>query len=304
MQKLMRSLSGLTLALTVLFTAAPTPAMAAGYTVQVNGRALSNLTPAMRAGQLMVPVRPFIEALGGTVSWNSATQMVTVGYRGTYVALYIGNTLVFQDGQRLWAPVAPYVLNGQTMVPAWWLAARLGATLSYSNNTLYVKLSAPKPNSSLANPGYYFPFPAGASYTDYFDGMGDPRYFDGQNFAHEGIDILAPKGTPIVSVASGTVVRYGWNTLGGYRLTIQLDDQPAYKFYYAHMDRYSPVLYPGAHVKAGQVIGWVGNTGEGPERTEGKFETHLHFGVYDANWKAINPYQLLRYWEGHKISVN
>jgi hypothetical protein len=304
----------LAVALALVLTLIPQAALAAGYSLVVNGRTIPDAAAEMRSGQLTVSIRPLAEAMGGTVAWNSADQMATVSYRGSQLAVWIGNNLAFQDAKPIWAPVAPYLKDGKTMVPGWWLAARLGAKVSYSNNTLYVTTGAtpapapgqnpnPRPNHVLANPSYVFPFAYGAPYEPYSDTMGDPRYYDGKTFAHEGTDILAPKGTPILAVASGTIVRYGWNTLGGYRLTIQLDDQPSYRFYYAHMDRYASGIYQGAHVKAGQVIGYVGNTGEGPERTEGKFVPHLHFGIYDADWKAINPYSLLKYWEGHKIKL-
>ncbi len=299
----------LVLALALLLVWVPQPAQAAGYSVVVDGRTVSDTLAEMRSGQLMVSVRPFVEAMGGGVSWNSTARMATAGYNGSQIAMWIGNNLSFQDGQRIWAPVAPFLKDGKTMVPAWWLATRFGTKVSFSGTTLTVTTGrqpgpvAPAPNHVLAKSSYFFPYPAGATYDKYYDTMGDSRYWDGKTFGHEGTDILAPKGTPIVAVAAGTVIRYGWNTLGGYRVTIQLDDYPDYKFYYAHMDRYAPGLYEGAKVKAGQLIGYVGSTGEGPERTEGKFVDHLHFGIYDANFKAINPFELLKYWEANKVTL-
>lgn len=312
MQSKTRRTTLLIFALTLLLTVLPQAALAASYSVVVNGWAISNSTAEMRSGQLMVSVRPFAEAMGGSIAWNSSAQMATVSYKGSQLAMWIGNNLAFQDGNRLWAPVAPYLKEGKTMVPGWWLATRLGAKVSYTNNTLYVNTGSataptpnpnPRPNHVLAKSTYVFPYPAGAAYQKYYDTMGDSRYWDGKTFGHEGIDILAAKGTPIVSVASGTIVRYGWNTLGGYRVTIQLDDHPEYRFYYAHMDRYAPGLYNGARVKTGQLLGYVGSTGEGPERTEGKFVNHLHFGIYGPNG-AINPFELLKYWEGNKTNLH
>lgn len=291
----------------------PQAAMAAGYSVVVNGRTVPGTLSEMRSGQLMVSVRPLVEAMGGNVAWNASAKMITVNYKGSQVAMWIGNNLAFQDGNRVWATVPPYLKDGSAMVPGWWLSARLGAKVSFSGTTLYVNTGStapapaaasdpnPRPDHVLANPTYVFPFPAGAPYEPYSDTMGDPRFFNGRAFVHEGTDILAPKGTPIVAVASGTVIRYGWNTLGGYRVTIQLDDQPGYRMYYAHMDRYAPGIYLGAKVKTGQLLGYTGNTGEGPERTEGKFVPHLHFGIYGPDWQAINPYSLLKYWEGNKV---
>lgn len=304
-------------ALALLLVLLPQAALAAGYSVVVNGRTVPDAMAEMRSGQLMVSVRPFVEAMGGGVTWNSSAQMATVTYKGSQMATWIGNNLAFKNGNKSWAPVAPYLKYGKTMVPGWWLGATLGAKVSFSGSTLYVNTGStswtpapapaptgnpnPRPNHVLANPKFVFPYPAGAKYEKYYDTMGDGRYYEGRTFGHEGTDILAARGVPIIAVASGKVVRYGWNTLGGYRITIELDDYPGYRFYYAHMDGYAPGIYLGAKVRTGQLLGYTGSTGEGPERTEGKFVNHLHFGIYAPNGSAINPYTLLKYWEGNKV---
>lgn len=303
----MRAVTAVLLALTMTAALAPAPALAAGYAVSVNGRSVSDSLAELRNGQLAVSVRPFMEAMGGQVTWNASARQVTVSRQGTTVALWQGTTLAFKNGQRLTAPFAPYIKGDKMMVPAWWLAAQFGATLRFDGGTLSVQIGGQsigvQSSNPLMNRSFYFPFPQGAKYETYYEGMGDPRTFQGREFGHEGTDILAPKGTPIVAVASGTVVRYGWNTLGGYRVTVQLDNAPDYRFYYAHMDRYAPGIYQGAHVRAGQVLGYVGNTGEGPERTEGKFVTHLHFGIYNPDGTAIDPYPFLKFWEAHKAGL-
>lgn len=306
------------LALAACLGALPAPAGAATYSVIANGASLTGVQPEMVNGQLMVAVRPFAESLGYKVSYNATSKMITVSKSGYWLTMWIGNALAFQNDKAVWATVAPYLKDGQAMVPGWWLAVRLGAQVSYSGSTLTVKngyqpatLSTstntttstnanPRPDSPFADPTYVFPFPQGATYYSYSDTMGASRYWDGETFGHEGTDIPAPYGTPIVSVASGKVVRYGWNTLGGYRITIELDDHPGYYFYYAHLSRYAPGLYEGAHVTKGQLLGYVGSTGEGPEGTYGKFIDHLHFGIYDSNWKPVNSYYFLKYWEGNK----
>jgi murein DD-endopeptidase MepM/ murein hydrolase activator NlpD len=286
----------------LLITLTAGSAAAAGYAVAVDGQTVQEAMAEMRDGQLAVAVRPMVEAMGGWVSWNSTYRRLDLGYRGTQMAMWEGTTKAFQDGKALWMPFPLYLNNnGRAMAPAWWLAVRLGATVRFDGTTLYVTTGRqPASAHPLMNPNYYFPYAQGAPYGPYTDTMGDPRYYDGRTFAHEGTDIPAPKGTPIYAVAAGQIVRYGWNTLGGYRITIQLDDHPEYRFYYAHLDRYAPGLYLGAKVKAGQLLGYTGNTGEGPERTEGKFIPHLHFGIYGPNG-AINSYPFLRYWEQHKV---
>ncbi|GKU82114.1 LysM peptidoglycan-binding domain-containing protein [Niallia sp. NCCP-28] len=127
--------------------------------------------------------------------------------------------------------------------------------------------------------------------------FGDGRNFstNGQARSHEGNDIMARKWVPIFAVIEGKIVRYGWNTLGGYRITIQAKDGTT--FYYAHMMAYPPGLKIGQHVSKGQMIGYVGDTGYGKEGMSGKFATHLHFGMYDASGKAMDPYLYLKWWE-------
>lgn len=292
----------------------PQVASAASYSVISNGVSVPNTLAEMTNGQLMVSVRPFAESLGYKVWWNATSKMVTISKPGYWLTMWIGNSLSFQNDKKVWAPVAPYLKDGVAMVPAYWLSVRLGAKVSYSNNTLTTSNGLapvqttstnpnPRPDSPLADPTYVFPFAEGARYFAYTDTMGAYRSWDGQTFGHEGTDIPADKWTPVVAVASGTVVRYGWNTLGGYRLTIRLDDYPEYMFYYAHLSGYASGLYEGAHVNKGQVIGYVGSTGEGPEGTSGKFIDHLHFTIYDSDFDPINSYPFLKYWEGNKVKL-
>lgn len=134
---------------------------------------------------------------------------------------------------------------------------------------------------------------------------------------HEGTDVFAPEGTPIHSITGGTVVRArgsnenGWNSLGGYTVMVEAayDAGPIRRgdlLYYAHMNSQGG-LRPGALVEAGEQIGAVGSTGQGPEGTRGRFEPHLHLGFYEGGWPgdnrpaassgAMNPYSLLR-WLG------
>lgn len=119
------------------------------------------------------------------------------------------------------------------------------------------------------------------------------EWVNGQPTAvHEGNDLFAPMGTPIRAVADGVVTRYGWNYYGGWRLTVLSDS--GYSFYYAHMSGYAPGIAEGVKIKAGQIIGYVGNTGNGPVGTSGLFEPHLHFGIYDWNFQPLNPYPYLK----------
>lgn len=116
--------------------------------------------------------------------------------------------------------------------------------------------------------------------------------------AHEGIDIFAHYGTPVVSTAYGIIEIKGWNKYGGYRIGIR-DIYNTYEFY-AHLQGYAKGIEEGDFVEPGQVIGYVGSTGYGKEGTSGKFPPHLHFGFYKYNGRtewSFNPYSYLRRWE-------
>ena len=98
-----------------------------------------------------------------------------------------------------------------------------------------------------------FPVFGDASFTDDY---GAPRADTGW---HQGNDLFAPTGTPVLAVADGRLSRVGINTLGGNRLW--LTDEAGNAFYYAHLSAYAPAALEGARVRAGQVIAFVGNTG-------------------------------------------
>ena len=111
---------------------------------------------------------------------------------------------------------------------------------------------------------------------------------------HEAIDILAPAGTPVVAVDDGKVVKLFTSKPGG--LTVyQYDPEGRLAYYYAHLQRYAEGLREGADVQRGQVIGYVGSTGNANPATP-----HLHFAVFrlgtPAKWwegEAVNPYPAL-----------
>src|SRR5947208_14691469 len=102
---------------------------------------------------------------------------------------------------------------------------------------------------------------------------------------HEGQDIFAKRGTPVLSATDGYVIRIGENQLGGQ--TVSVIGAAGRIYYYAHLDSYAPNIVTEDHVTPQTVLGYVGNTGNaagGP--------THLHFGVY-ARGGALNPLPLL-----------
>ena len=131
---------------------------------------------------------------------------------------------------------------------------------------------------------YVFPVVGGARYSDDFGG---PRAETGQ---HQGIDLFSANGTPLVAVHDGTLFRVGWNRLGGWRLW--LDDGQGNYFYYAHLSAYSDLAQDGAKVKAGDVIGYMGDTGDAKGTP-----FHLHFEMHpDGGW-AVPPMAYVSAWE-------
>jgi hypothetical protein len=127
----------------------------------------------------------------------------------------------------------------------------------------------------LGQEGYVFPVVGDAGFIDTY---GDFRS-DVHGKWHHGDDIFASLGTPVVAVADGTINRVGWRKAGGWRLWVR--DSLANEFYYAHLSGYARTVFHSRYVKAGQVIGFIGNTGDAFPRA-----SHLHF--------EIHPHQLLR----------
>lgn len=108
---------------------------------------------------------------------------------------------------------------------------------------------------------------------------------DGGKRKHRGIDIFAPKGTGVVAVADGIVSFIGEQPKGG--LCLWLTTENGASFYYAHLDRWAAGLYEGMEVRVGDLLGYVGNTGNA--RTT---PAHLHFGVNEDD-EMVNPYPIL-----------
>lgn len=113
----------------------------------------------------------------------------------------------------------------------------------------------------------------------------DPR---GGGRLHEGVDILAPRNTPVVAIEDGKIARLWSSKYGGITI-YQFDPSNSYIYYYAHLEKYAPNLKEGQLVRKGQVIGYVGTSGNAPPNTP-----HLHFAIYRAQQPG-------RWWQGKPI---
>jgi murein DD-endopeptidase MepM/ murein hydrolase activator NlpD len=143
--------------------------------------------------------------------------------------------------------------------------------------------------------GYVFPVYGPHSFSDTFGAFRG----DVPGNWHHGDDIYAPLGAPILACADGTVFSVGWNDVGGNRLWLR--DGQGNEFYYAHLSAYSPAARDGNRVKAGEVVGFVGNTGD----AEGT-PYHLHFEVHPVAYLglgydgAVDPTPYLSAWQHQK----
>lgn len=156
----------------------------------------------------------------------------------------------------------------------------------------------------------YFPVPLcetnGSLVTSFENSWKFARNFGGER-QHEGTDIMAlvnERGRyPIVSMTDGTVEKIGWLRLGGYRIGIRSPSGGYY--YYAHLYDYAKDFKEGDEVKAGELLGFMGDSGYGEEGTIGQFAVHLHVGIYvdDENGKemSLNPYWALKWLEAQRL---
>jgi murein DD-endopeptidase MepM/ murein hydrolase activator NlpD len=112
---------------------------------------------------------------------------------------------------------------------------------------------------------------------------------------HEAVDIMVPRGTPIHAVEDGTIAKLFFSRLGGVTI-YQFEDRGRLCFYYAHLERYADGLHDNQHVSRGEVVGYVGTSGNAPPGTP-----HLHFAIFELNadrkwWQGrpLDPYLVFK----------
>lgn len=132
-------------------------------------------------------------------------------------------------------------------------------------------------------------FPIGGPYpTPLIDSYGFPRMpGTPDEHWHEGIDLFADRGTPLVATERGVITKLGVGRLGG--LKFWLKGESGSEWYYAHLDSFAPGLADGVVVEAGQLVGYVGNTGNALTTP-----AHLHMQLHPSGDQPVNPYPLLK----------
>jgi murein DD-endopeptidase MepM/ murein hydrolase activator NlpD len=146
----------------------------------------------------------------------------------------------------------------------------------------------PRTKTLATEKGFVFPVYGKHRYSN---DWGAPRQNTG---THQGTDIFAATGTPVVAVCDGSLNRVGTLPVSGNRLWVKCDKGKD-SFFYAHMSAFATDTRNGLDVKAGTVLGFVGSTGDAEQTPP-----HLHFEVHPGNRGAVNPYPFLRAWEGRR----
>lgn len=162
---------------------------------------------------------------------------------------------------------------------------------------------------AIINDLQYFPVPYSnkeEAHISYENSWFSIRNYGGKR-RHEGTDIMTETNQrgliPVVSMTDGIIEKMGWLEKGGYRIGIR-SPSSGY-FYYAHLDSYAPNLQEGDQVIAGQMLGFMGDSGYGEEGTVGEFPVHLHLGIYISSRigeMSVNPYNILKILENYRIS--
>jgi murein DD-endopeptidase MepM/ murein hydrolase activator NlpD len=245
----------------------------------------------------------------GLADWGSLTALAgggsgsaATGYRGSITALEIRLT-----AEHAGLPAGTTILVGYAEVAAQAAAAApppakpkkpkkapsgTNAAGAPEPGTGIPVRQPPLVTPKLTAGGYVFPVYGPSSFVDTFGG---PRS-DVSGGWHHGDDIFAPLGAPVLAVASGTVFSVGWNKVGGNRLWVR--DGQGNLFYYAHLSAFTPLAINNNKVNAGDVLGFVGNTGDAQGTP-----THLHFEIHPVGLiglgydGAVDPTTYLLAWK-------
>lgn len=239
------------------------------------------LTPERKQGARLVLFGALWGFLGGVLSvaaivWQAESEQTWLGRGARYVATRLPGVdrwdegTVDADSPVLESPVATAgTKDGPAPTPS--ISAPPGAELEARDLTIPVQ--GIKPEQLVRT---------------FTDARGSSR-------KHEAIDILAPTGTPVLAIEDGRIARL-FNSKAGGITVYQFDPTERFCYYYAHLDRYADGIRENDTVRRGQVIGYVGISGNAPKDTP-----HLHFAIFRLTeakrwWEGtpVDPYEVLR----------
>lgn len=158
------------------------------------------------------------------------------------------------------------------------------ATVGESLAKVQQQLSFVSSGTAIALGGFVFPVAGANSFVDTFGAprmVGTPYYH-----LHEGTDVFATQGTPLVATNRGVIAKKGVGVLGGNKLWLVAADGTQY--YYAHLSAFADGVDDGTIVEAGQVVGYVGSTGNAVTTP-----AHVHFEIHPGGGAAIDPFPIL-----------
>jgi murein DD-endopeptidase MepM/ murein hydrolase activator NlpD len=263
----------------------------------------SGVTGLVALGQPVLSGTTVALADWGSLSTVAAgsSGSATTGYHGSVTALEIrltadhgglpAGTSILVGYAEVAAEAAPPEPTAVTPRPGKRKAAAKGTPPERGQAFPPVR-QPPQITPKLTAGGYVFPVYGPSSFVDTF---GSARN-DVSGGWHHGDDIFAPLGAPLLAAASGTIFSVGWNIVGGNRLWLR--DGQGNLFYYAHLSAFSPLAVNGNKVNAGDVIGFVGNTGDAQGTPY-----HLHFEIHPVGLLglgydgAVNPSSYLEAWK-------
>jgi murein DD-endopeptidase MepM/ murein hydrolase activator NlpD len=267
------------------------------------GTAVAGLTALNQSYEAVPGLRVPLADWGAAVTLAQGAQPTSDGYRGFVTALEVTLTAEhggLPAGSVIQIGYADATARAGVAPPPTTTRPRKTTTTAPTTTTTpdegengpppEVRNPPPGVAPRLTEGGYVFPVYGAAAFSNTF---GAERANVGW---HHGEDIFAPLGAPVLAVGRGIVFSVGWNDVGGNRLWLR--DTEGNEFYYAHLSAFSPLAVNGAHVEAGDVLGFVGRTGDA-EHTP----PHLHFEIHPVGLLAlgydgvVEPYEFLLAWQ-------
>jgi murein DD-endopeptidase MepM/ murein hydrolase activator NlpD len=265
----------------VTATAARRIAVAEGSTTVHTGRVTGLTLEGRRVGDV-TKNRTYLLSEASSVAVNRGKTALTLILGSAHGSLPKGTTIRVATAT---ATAEDAVIATPTATPT----ATATATPEPRTKKKPKRKRAPKVPKRLTGQGYTFPVYGKATAADDF---GAARADTG---VHEGNDVFASFGAPVLAVADGTVHRVGTLPISGNRLWLHTDAGDA--FFYAHLSAFSPDAENGRRVKAGTVLGFTGNTGDAEPTPP-----HVHFEIHPGGEAedAIDPHAILLAWQEHR----